>query len=127
MSRVKNLQTKYGNELVKTALSVADPSKNGKYLAWVAAQIHAGNPSKEVESCVTFFHNNRGRMAEKDIYKYTFETLSQEMQTLGKSKRAKDIETSETTIKVYEDERWLIVFPQDKHGIVKYGKGLSGV
>jgi hypothetical protein len=123
MSRISNLENKYGSDLVKSALALSDPSKNGKYLAWVASQIHAGTPTDKVESCVVFFHNNRGRLAKKDIYQYTFDALSQEIQHIGKSKRAQEAEVSENTIKVYENNRWLVVMPQDKHGIIKYGKG----
>jgi hypothetical protein len=129
MSRVKNLVERYSSEVVKQALAVKDPSRNGKYLEWIikaqettTLALSRAGCNDAIAGVVEFFHTNQNRMARKDIYAYTLSELTAEIDALGKSKHSIKKEAKDNTEKVYEDDNWLAMYIPERAGMMQYGR-----
>lgn len=125
-------------------LSQRDPSGNNKYLDWMAKQIETFGTgyNNEIIEAIECFHTNVNRLSEKNakaIYTNTTGISHDEIDKIIKS--PKDINsypTPETImsmcryfeemkpkntsrVKIYEDDRWLLVSPLTHKASCEYG------
>ena len=111
---------KYRNTILW--FSQNDPSKNNKYLYWmVKSYLNDISDAQQVLSVVEYFHKNNNRFKNKDIYKYTFNELSTEVETLINTLTKKDIKNQ--SVKLYEDKNCLVIVPKSTDSSCYYGSG----
>jgi hypothetical protein len=119
-------------------LSAGDPSGNNKYLDWMCNQIKIYT-SQSIIDIVKCFHDNINRLSEKNINAIYNNVHLDEIEKVKKA--PKDINSyespesiqpictyfeeqkPETTsrIKIYEDDKWLLVSPLTHDASCKYG------
>lgn len=92
MSRLETVQNKYP-QINWESFKLFDPSKNGKYLDWLGS--NAGSATSDdgnrLKNLIEEFERRKDSLKEKDIYKYSAETLQTEIQSLKPSiKEAKE-------------------------------------
>jgi uncharacterized protein YifE (UPF0438 family) len=108
-----------------------DPSGNQKYLMWMLntlEKVGAGNEERyymNLVEDVTFFHNNIQSFKNKDINSYNWESFTEgvgnkraEIHEKQKIKQAK-----KESIKIYEDNKVLILIPKSYIASCTYGAG----
>lgn len=139
--RVEEMIEKYNDDLSERAvreLSAKDPSGNNKYLDWMCKQRAEGYSLEYIADKLRCFHENVNRLSDKNIESIFGELFS----TLPKVKSApKDINSypsvenlepictffeekkpkNASRIKIYEDDRWLIVSPLTHQASCQYG------
>ena len=133
-SRIDDVKLKYGDDapgfntipdIMIEKFSENDPSGNNKYLEWMVKEfIHSKNlgmMSRNIIEMVIDFHKNVDRLDVKDIYQYTWRSLGNKLKEIGPSKKEiKRIEKS-GSVKLYEDNEYLIVTPLTKEASCHYG------
>ena len=103
-------------------LSDGDPSGNDAYLGWMAKQAIERNHSvPDVVAVTRAFHANKQRLDKKDIYQWKFEDLKSKIETLGASKTKEKQSVKDSTIKIYEDDDYLLIAPLDTGASCLYG------
>src|SRR3990167_5870791 len=97
-----------------------DPEANLKYLLWQVKQLERKEPVDEIISLVKQFHKMKDKLKQKDLFKYeTLGDLRSAFEELGKKEEIKI--AKQDAEKIYEDERYLVVFPKTKEASCKYG------
>lgn len=101
-------------------LVAADPSPTKKYLEWMIKQaIELG--TNDVIPTVEYFHKNIHKFKNKDINSYkTVKELEDKVKEI-EAKNATTIESSGKFAKLLDDENILLVRPDDKQSVMKYG------
>lgn len=148
--RLEDLITKYSSSLPEIwvkELSKNDPSGNNKYLEWMIKEtirleaylndIEAG-VEKVVEAALCF-HENVNRLNQKSVTEaLQIDGLTPEMQKILKSPKdinvysvetiellcqyfEKNVSKSASRIKIYEDDRYLVVSPLTHKASCQYG------
>jgi hypothetical protein len=132
--RVDDVRKKYGGlgTHVLDQLVAGDPSGNYKYLAWMAREVAEGffgdkahRKPTDVIRTVQDFHKNHQRLKVKDLYQYDEpEDVRDAVDALGLSKTQQKKETKlEGADKLYEDERFILMFMKNKDAVCHYGFG----
>jgi len=97
-----------------------DPEGNLKYLLWQVKQLERKEPVDEIISLVKQFHTMQNKLKQKDLFKYeTLGDLRFAFEALSKKEEIKI--AKQDAEKIYEDERYLVVFPKTKEASCKYG------
>src|SRR3990167_5950907 len=97
-----------------------DPEANLKYLLWQVKQLERKEPVDEIISLVKQFHKMKDKLKQKDLFKYkTLGDLRFAFEELGKKEEIKI--AKQDAEKIYEDERYLVVFLKTKEASCKYG------
>jgi len=133
---VKKYEGKVSEDNIRQ-LSAGDPSGNNKYLDWMCTQ-RVDYTSEYIIKMVQCFHENVNRLSEKNVNAIYNDTTA----TSTKIKKApkdinsypvpEDIEVmckyfeeqkpkTTSRIKIYEDDRWLIVSPLTHEASCRYG------
>jgi hypothetical protein len=120
---IKKIGGSVFNKLVK-----GDPSGNQKYLEWMIKVMIRGYSlgigSNYVMGLVKEFHENQQRLPKKDLYQYSgYNELGDALKNLQPSKSDMKKIQKEGSIKLYEDEQYLIVAPTSELGSCYYGQG----
>ena len=98
-----------------------DPEGNLKYLLWQVKQLECKEPVDEIISLIDQFHKMKDKLKQKDLFKYeTLGDLRSAFEELGKKEEIKI--AKQDAEKIYEDERFLVIFPKTKEASCKYGK-----
>jgi len=131
--KVQDLEKKYvsddKDDLTKITpnvfkrIAAADPSPTKKYLDWMCKQYisDAQGTLADIFSSIAYFHQNVQRFPKKDIYAYkTLKELEDEVKRIGKINQAKN-EKLGNAKKLYEDDQFLLIRPDDKNAVMKYG------
>lgn len=123
--RVEDLKKKYPKIDVES-LAEEDPSPTKKYLAWILKQISHGYSSHDVIPTIKFFDANLQRFKNKDVNSYKdLKDLENEVKKVGdkptKSSSRESIKGN--AVKLYEDEKIVLVRPDDKESVMLYGAG----
>jgi len=138
--RLEDMIKKYENTLradLVRELSASDPSGNNKYLDWMCLQ-RVDYTSESIIKMVECFHENLNRLSEKNVNAIYSDVTA----TNTKIKKApKDINSYPTPedieamckyfeenaprtasrVKIYEDDRWLVVSPLTHKASCEYG------
>ena len=138
--RLEDMIKKYENTLradLVRELSASDPSGNNKYLDWMCLQ-RVDYTSEYIINMVECFHENLNRLSEKNVNAIYSDVTA----TNTKIKKApKDINSYPTPddievmckyfeenlprtasrVKIYEDDRWLVVSPLTHKASCEYG------
>jgi hypothetical protein len=101
-----------------------DPSGNQKYLEWLLKYYFQVNPRGLVEY-IKFFHQNQNMFIEKDINRHTPSSLDREIDDVKEKilKREQKKKAKKQSIKIYEDDRWLVISPKSWEASCYYGAG----
>lgn len=123
-SRGEDLQEKYPNLDVQE-ISENDPSSTKKYLSWMCKQLSLGASKNDLYPTIKSFDKNLARIQNKDINSYkTTKELEDVIKSLPeKSKTKQKEEIKGKAPKIYEDDKCLIVRPDDKNSCMVYGSG----
>ena len=124
-SKVDDLQAKNPDVDVRV-LSAADLSPTKKYLAWMIKQVVAGADEEEVTALVSAFDANALRLPKKDINAYaSVSELKAALSALPEKSKSQERRSvkEEGSVKVYEDENQVVVRPDTKKAVQKYGRG----
>src|SRR3990167_7132086 len=98
-----------------------DPEGNLKYLLWQVKQLERKEPANEIISLIDQFHKMKDKLKQKDLFKYeTLGDLRFAFEELSKKEEIKI--AKQDAEKIYEDERFLVIFPKTKEASCKYGK-----
>lgn len=107
-------------------MAAADLSGNQKYLMWMAGQLARNEPLDEIISLVQTFHQRAQALPQKDINAYaTLGDLRGAIESIpskSKSKQEREVKESEAR-KVYEDDRYAVIYPKTTGASCVYGKG----
>ncbi len=107
-------------------LSKNDPTKNLKYLHWMAKQQEEGNDPEEIVELVREFDKNIQRIPGKNIDSYTMETLSKQLEAFkGPSKRKEVAIAKEGGKKIYEDDDVMVYHIMTPQASMLYGKNTT--
>ena len=140
--RLEDMIKKYENTLradLVRELSASDPSGNNKYLDWMCLQ-RVDYTSESIIKMVECFHENLNRLSEKNVNAIYSDVWHQSTNTKIK-KAPKDINSYPTPedievmckyfeenaprtasrVKIYEDDRWLVVSPLTHKASCEYG------
>ncbi len=123
LSPIKRLPISKFKKLVK-----GDPSGNQKYLEWMINQVIMGDvidvTTGYILRLVTEFHEKQQRLPKKDLYQYSgYHELEKALKNLPPSKAEMKRIQKEGSVKLYEDERHLVVVPKTTEGSCYYGQG----
>lgn len=101
-----------------------DPSGNQKYLEWLLKYYFQVNPRGLVEY-IKFFHQNQNMFIEKDINRHTPSSLDREIDDVKEKilKREQKKKAKKQSIRIYEDDRWLVISPKSWQASCYYGAG----
>lgn len=137
MARVKDLKVQNPNYTIDVieVLASMDPSKSNKYLPfmikctadwveWINNELR-NETFKEMFEVIKDFEDlsQRNLLENKDIYSYESNQDIIEAVKLAKEKVTRsEVKKKETEV-LYEDERWLIVYPLTTRSSNLYGKG----
>jgi len=122
--KVEDLQKKYPDVDVSYVAS-RDPSPTKKYLAWMLKQIMNGHIEEDIVPTIQYFHQNIQSFKNKDINSYEdlkdLEEIVKDTELKRQEKdNAKLVGSAE---KIHEDDSLLLVRPDDKNAVMKYGAG----
>ena len=121
---------KYGEEHIDLVnlLSNVDPSGNNKYLNWMLKTALGENKDEEIPTAdtvarvVSDFHRNLQRIKNKDINSYNtlmdLKNVVDEALATEKEKRV-----SKEAVKIYEDDKIVVMAPFTVEASCKYGSG----
>ena len=101
-----------------------DPSGNQKYLEWLLKYYFQVNPMVLVEY-VIFFHQNQNMFIEKDINRHTPNSLDREIDDVREKiyQKQKKKQAKKESLRLYEDDRWLVISPKSWEASCYYGAG----
>lgn len=101
-----------------------DPSGNQKYLDWLLKYYWQVSPDILVEY-IKFFHQYQNMFIEKDISRHTPTSLDREMVDVQEKllQKQEKKQAKKQSIKLYEDDRWLVVSPKSWKASCYYGAG----
>jgi len=148
--RLEDLITKYSSSLPEVwinELSDKDPSRNNKYLEWMVKEVikmegFLGDIEASVEKVVDAtlcFHENVNRLNQKSVTEaLEIDGLTPEIEKIIKSPKdinvysveavellcqyfEKNVSKSASRIKIYEDDRYLVVSPLTHKASCQYG------
>jgi hypothetical protein len=128
--RKEDLQKKYSEkfkeypELLKFVLSISDLTDfNHKYTDFVLKYLHPNSSADEVEDIVELvkdFDKYQSQLNKKDINQYnTFSELEGALLPFHEKEKEKELEKQ--VIKIYEDDKFLVVKPKTEEASCKYG------
>lgn len=136
MARVKDLKTQNPNYTIDVidVLATMDPSKSNKYLPfmikctaewveWINNELR-NETFKEMFEVIKDFEDlsQRNLLDNKDIYSYeSNQDIIEAVKTAKEKITRSEVKKKETEV-LYEDERWLIVFPLSTRSSNLYGK-----
>lgn len=120
---IKKLSNIKFDRLVK-----GDPSGNQKYLEWMIKQVISGDiigvTTSYILKLVSEFHEKQDRLTKKDLYQYSgFHELEKALKNLPPSKAELKRIQKEGSVKIYEDNKYLIVVPKTTEASCYYGQG----
>lgn len=93
-----------------------------KYLLWIAKQLEAGHNESDISASLKFFHENSNRLMEKNINAYQdLKELEDLIKNIGLSKRKERQRKKEASVKIYEDDNFLVMRIDDKDAMSLYG------
>ena len=101
-----------------------DPSGNQKYLGWLLKYFPQVGPAYLMEY-IKFFHQYQNMFIEKDISRHTPTSLDREMVDVQEKllQKQEKKQVKKQSIKLYEDDRWLVVSPKSWKASCYYGAG----
>jgi len=101
-----------------------DPSGNQKYLDWLLKYTWQVRPRVLVDE-IKFFHQNQSRFIEKDINRHTPTSLDREIEEVKEKvfKKEHKKQAKKESLKIYEDDRWLVISPRSWKSSCYYGAG----
>lgn len=101
-----------------------DPSGNQKYLEWLLKYYFQVNPRILVEY-IKFFHQNQNMFIEKDINRHTPTSLDREIDDVREKilQKQKKKQAKKESLRIYEDDRWLVISPKSWEASCYYGAG----
>ncbi len=129
--KIQDLEKKYPDVDVET-LSNNDPSPTKKYLEWMCKRYAEAIKSRRIANLlndmfptIAFFHKNIHHFKNKDINSYkTVKELEDQVKEIGQKLALKDLSNvSGNAVKLFEDENFLFLRPDDKNAVMKYGAG----
>ncbi len=136
MARVKDLKTQNPNYTIDVidVLATMDPSKSNKYLPfmikctaewveWINNEIR-NETFKEMFEVIKDFEDlsQRNLLDNKDIYSYeSNQDIIEAVKTAKEKITRSEVKKKETEV-LYEDDRWLVVFPLSTRSSNLYGK-----
>jgi hypothetical protein len=105
-----------------------DPSGNQKYLDWMLNNVvgrYRGNLVPELMEMVKFFHQHQNMFIEKDINRHNLTTLDREIDDVKEKllQKQKKKQAKKESIRLYEDDRWLVISPKSWEASCYYGAG----
>jgi len=105
-----------------------DPSGNQKYLDWMLNNVvgrYRGNLVPELMEMVKFFHQHQNMFIEKDINRHNLTTLDREIDDVKEKllQKQKKKQAKKQSIRLYEDDRWLVISPKSWEASCYYGAG----
>lgn len=104
-----------------TQLVEVDPSPTKKYLEWIIKAKIKGHNKNDISSTIEFFHKNIHRFKNKDINFYKdLKDLENEVKKIDSLVKS-DTTGAGKAVKLFEDEHTLLVRPDDKTAVMKYG------
>lgn len=111
------------NELVEN-----DPSDTRKYVLWGLKQVKSGGGLNDILPGIIYFHRNAGKFKNKDINAYNLKRLEDEIKdieskTFDIGRSAWEKKHKEGGVKLYEDDRFLLMRMDTKEACAIYGKG----
>lgn len=142
--KIEDLQKKYGSNVPISFIAEKDPSPTKKYLEWMCKQyfemerkrqndienglshIEAASPDRlmyDMFPTIKYFHRNIQKFSIKDINSYK---TVKELEDAVKEIETKNVDKnndSSSAKKLYEDERYLVIRPDNKQAVMKYGAG----
>jgi len=109
------------------ALVETDPSKKNKYLRWSVRQLDKGASMNDLVPTLDYFHKQQIKFPQKDINNYkSLKDLEDKVKEISsavsKTQEKKDIKLKGAD-KVYEDDRFVLLFIKDKNAAMCYGTG----
>lgn len=101
-----------------------DPSGNQKYLEWLLKYYFQVSPRVLVED-IKFFHQNQNMFIEKDINRHTPNSLDREIDDVREKilQKQKKKQAKKESLRIYEDNRWLVISPKSWEASCYYGAG----
>jgi hypothetical protein len=136
MARVKDLKTQNPTYVIDVieVLSTMDPSKSNKYLPfmikctaewveWINNELR-NETFKEMFEVIKDFEDlsQRNLLDNKDIYSYeSNQDIIEAVKTAKEKVTRSEVKKKETEV-LYEDDRWLVVFPLTTRSSNLYGK-----
>lgn len=126
--KVEDLTKKYPDVDVEH-LAKNDPSPTKKYLEWMCKRVEdfydEGGTTTEVYNdlipTVKYFHDNIQRFPQKDILQFkSLKELENAVKDISSKKKSKS-GLKGNAEKLYEDEFFLLVRPDDKNASITYG------
>jgi hypothetical protein len=136
MARVKDLKTQNPNYTIDVidVLATMDPSKSNKYLPfmikctaewveWINNELR-NETFKEMFEVIKDFEDlsQRNLLDNKDIYSYeSNQDIIEAVKTAKEKITRSEVKKKETEV-LYEDDRWLVVFPLSTRSSNLYGK-----
>lgn len=101
-----------------------DPSGNQKYLEWLLKYYFQVNPRVLVDY-IKFFHQNQNMFIEKDINRHTPNSLDREIDDVREKilQKQKKKQAKKESLRIYEDNRWLVISPKSWEASCYYGAG----
>jgi hypothetical protein len=101
-----------------------DPSGNQKYLDWLLKYYWQVSPDTLVED-IEFFHQHQNMFIEKDINKHTPTSLDREIGEVKEKilQKKEKKQAKKQSVKVYEDDTWLVISPKSWEASCYYGAG----
>ena len=105
-----------------------DPSGNQKYLDWIlnnVVGVYRGGLRQELMEMVKFFHQQQNMFIEKDINRHNLVTLDREIDDVKEKllQKEKKKQAKKQSIRLYEDDRWLVISPKSWEASCYYGAG----
>jgi hypothetical protein len=101
------------------------PKKLDKYAGWIGRNINNTKSSiNHIVNLINWFENNKNKIDEKDINKYTVDTLQSTFDSIGisKSQKQKEIKGDGSKL-IYEDDEYLLYEIYNHEASCYYGSG----
>jgi hypothetical protein len=101
------------------------PEKLEKYAGWIGRNINNTEASiNHIIDLLNWFENNKSKLDEKDINKYTVDSLQSTLDKIGVSKSQKQKEIKgEGSKLIYEDDKYLLYEIYNHEASCYYGAG----
>lgn len=128
-SRLETAQTKYSKLTNWDQIKTADPSNNHKYLDWIGSYFSQGisankkidsSKIEEIKNLLVQFEKKKPKLTEKDISKYTFDSLIKALSDAGASQKEEKIKG---IINLKETSGASMVLIETLEAMKKYGAG----
>jgi hypothetical protein len=106
------------------SLASSDITSTKKLLPWMIKQVSKGADVEHVKSVASRFAKDGNRLSNKDINSYSeIDELESALDTLGASKRSQEIQAKSGAVKIYEDDKSVVLRIDTKEAAQQYGKG----